>query len=234
MGDWDSLNNPSTTTGVMQRPDTGPQAAAPVHIPVAPQDVHPLNEIQHRPPSPPAPSPPSDQEQTLNDKVANAVGRAMTQQFALQEQQAAAVKVVREADDEERKEAGRKKLFGWIVAALAGLGVTGGGGTYYVKSQEPTPQETVPALMEQRTTTLERDTEDLREDVDTVQADTDANTTALTEHTEDQRKENMAAKLRGVRQEIMLETLLRAGGKTPPEKPPELKKAEAAVGLGDG
>lgn len=222
MSEWEGLEDPATTTGVIARPGPGPQ---PVRVPVSPfrpPDTGPQQEVsQHTPP-------PAGLEET----VAKAVGQAMTTQFTLQEDQQRALQAGRNQDADDAKENGRRRLIGWGLGALATLSVGGGGGTYYMQSQDSAPQqETVPASIEQRTTTLEYGATELREDVDAVQKKTDEIDRSLDDHTKEQRKENMAAKLRGVRQEIMLETLLRAEGKTPPKKPPELKKAEAAVGL---
>jgi hypothetical protein len=226
MGEWEGLSDPTTTTGVISRSGVAPQLE--VHVPVP----HPLNQLQ-----PPETGPqPVVREHTppptsLDQAVANAVRSAMTQQFTLNADQQRALHAGKSQDVEDAKENGRKRMIGWVLGALGALGLTGGGGTYYVQSRDPAPQEE-PTSVAERTSVLEHNAEDLREDVTEVQKKTTEIDKALDEHVKDQGKENTAAKLRGVRQEMMLEQLLRVEGKRPPTKTPVYNEAQKAVGLG--
>ena len=94
----------------------------------------------------------------------------------------------------------------------------GGGGGYY--ATRPAPEEAAPI---ETTEALRRQDVEVRlggveTDVGELKTQTKAIDTKLGNHVKEQGHVNTAQKLSGARQEMMLEQLLRARGRTPPNR----------------
>ncbi len=237
---WDGLDDPITSTGVIAReqvdvlpvhipvPETGPHP--PVHIPVPDTgphpSVHPLNQLPAIPQSAPGPvqqlpRPPTAPD--LNEQIA----RAVTKAFSLEKDQVRALKAAKEVDDE-NTDNGRKRIVGWIISGVLGVGSVGGGGWYMTHESHEGDVGHTEAVrrhsVDTRLGTVEVKQRLIQSDLDGVETDLDA-------HMLDQSKENEADKLRSLRQEMMLEQLLRLRGRTPPKKAESLRDPERAVGI---
>ncbi len=229
MSEFDSLDSlsplddPRTVTGVMQTPNP-PLPAVPEHAVFQPTPPG-LPAVQQQPQAPTQMG-----SQTLltgepdHDKIISAV----SQIFQLRDDQARALQAAKEVEAEDANEK-RKSRWGKIaIAVLTVLGGGGGGGAWYMNTKADAAITNEEAIrrheIDKRLNTSEIKQNILQSDVEDVEKDLDT-------HMDEQRKENEADKLRSLRQEMMLETLLRSQGRRPPPKPEELKKAERAVGI---
>lgn len=142
----------------------------------------------------------------------------MTQQFQLTADQQRALRAAKDQDKQDADEESKKKRWGWIAGIIGTILAGGGGGGYWAMERvpdEPASVETTEALrrrdVEVRITGVETD-------VGTLTTKTNEIDTALDQHIEDQGDVNSAQKLSGARQEMMLEQLLKARGRTPPQR----------------
>jgi hypothetical protein len=159
-----------------------------------------------------------------HDKIVHAV----TAIFSLRDDQIRAQQAGKKVDAEEKKKERRKTIGTWVTIATIVFGGGGGGGAWYLQSKGEAEVSNEEAIrrhdVDGRLSTQEIKGDLLKVQVDNIDAD-------LEEHTKEQGKVNEASKLSSVRQEMMLEELLRARGRTPPPKPPAQINAEKAIGI---
>lgn len=228
MSEWEGLDDPATTTGLMRQQE----AVLPVHIPVPETGPHPpVNPLNQTPHAIPHAAPGQVQQlpqpsaaPELDEKIARAITRA----FTMEKDQLRALRAAKEVDDE-NVDTGRKKIISWIIGGLLGVGGIGGGGGWYITREGPesdlTPTEAVRRhSVDARLGNVEIKQRLIQGDINDVEKDLDT-------HVEVQQKENEADKLRSLRQEMMLEQLIRLRGRTPPKKAESLRDAERAVGI---
>jgi len=217
----DPLEDPRTVSGVQKLPVKEPE---PDHMQQAPA-IYPQN-----PPTNPHPVAGHVPTSTLmtgdpqHDKIVSAVSAILS----LRDDQVRAKMAGQKIDEEERKEEKKKKIKIWATIIGLVLGGGGGGGTWYMKqasapeisNEEAVRRHDVDGRLksqEAKTSMIQSKVEDIDE--------------GLVEHIDEQRIVNEAAKLSTVRQEMMLEELLRSNGRRPPPKPQAQIDAEKAIGL---
>lgn len=216
MSDLNPLDDPRTVTGVMQ------------------SSVHAAHAHESFAPRPPPTEPHevvgrSDTSGLMTgDPVNDQVIKAVTAIFSLRDDQVRANQAGKKADDDEKKEHRKKTIATWITIATIVFGGGGGGGAWYLQSKGKAEVSNEEAIrrhdVDGRLTTQEIKGDLLKVQVDGIGTD-------LVNHTKEQAKENQASKLSSVRQEMMLEELLRARGRTPPVKTAAQINAERAIGI---
>lgn len=217
----DPLEDPKTVSGVQRLPVNEPESGNINHH----STVFPQN-----PPTNPHPIAGPVHASTLltgdpqHDKIVSAVSAILS----LRDDQVRAKMASQQADEAERKSERNKRIKIWVTIATVVLGGGGGGGTWYVKKTS-TPEISNEEAIRRHDVDGRLKTQEIKTNL--IQTKVDDIDEGLEEHIEEQRIVNEASKLSTVRQEMMLEELLRSNGRRPPPKPQAQIDAEKAIGI---
>lgn len=216
----DPLEDPRTVSGVQRltinEPEPSQMNQAPAMYPQNPP-TNPHALAGHVPTSSLMTGDPQ------HDNIVSAVSAILS----LRDDQVRAKMAGQRMDEVELKAERNKKIKIWTTILTIVLG-GGGGGTLYMKNASG-PDVSNEEAVRRHDVDGKLKTQEIKTNM--IQGKVDEIDEGLGEHIDEQRIVNEAAKLSTVRQEMMLEELLRSNGRRPPTKTQAQIDAEKAIGI---